>query len=86
MILKAKLVAGIIILKSTGRPIWDTDSDGMSDQRETENGFNPKNNKDGIDDKNGNGYADLEEYLNSLVSVQKQATLFHNFRNPNEIK
>lgn len=57
MILKAKLVAGIIILRSTGRPIWDTDNDAIPDQWETENGFNPKNNKDGIDDKNGNGYA-----------------------------
>ncbi|MCK5371219.1 MAG: pectate lyase [Cyclobacteriaceae bacterium] len=50
---------------------WDTDSDGMPDKWETKMGFDPKNGKDGNGDKNGNGFTNLEEYLNSLVSIQK---------------
>ncbi len=50
---------------------WDADHDGMPDSWETKMGFDPNNGKDGNGDKNGNGFTNLEEYLNSLVSLQK---------------
>lgn len=46
----------------------DRDHDGMPDQWETENGLNPDNPADRNGDANGNGYTNLEEYLNSIVT------------------
>lgn len=64
-----KEVGGWDFYKTEIRPAnWDTDSDGMPDKWETARGLDPKNGKDGKDDQNGNGYSNLEEYLNSLVS------------------
>lgn len=47
----------------------DTDQDGMPDTWETDNGLNPNDPADRNDDKVGNGYTNLEEYLNELVST-----------------
>lgn len=46
---------------------WDTDRDGLPDAWETAHGLNPKDATDGADDRNRDGYTNLEEYLNSLV-------------------
>lgn len=63
-----KEVGGWDFYKTVQRPAnWDTDGDGMPDTWEITNGFDPKNKKDGNEDKNGNGYTNLEEYINELV-------------------
>jgi hypothetical protein len=46
---------------------WDTDGDGMPDEWEKAHGLDPNNPADGNDDLNGDGYTNLEKYLNSLV-------------------
>ena len=47
---------------------WDTDGDGMPNGWETKNGFNPNDESDGALDPDGDGYSNLEEYLNELAS------------------
>jgi hypothetical protein len=55
-------------LPSASRPAgFDTDQDGMPDAWETANGLNPANAADRNADADGDGYTNLEEYLNSLV-------------------
>jgi len=46
---------------------WDTDGDGMPDAWETAHGLNPDDPEDRNADLNGDGYTNLEKYLNSLV-------------------
>ncbi|WP_169788192.1 T9SS type A sorting domain-containing protein [Rufibacter tibetensis] len=46
----------------------DTDGDGMPDAWETQKGLNPNNAADRNNDANGDGYTNLEEYLNGLLS------------------
>ncbi len=50
-----------------GTPPVDTDRDGMTDAWESAVGLNPNDASDGPKDRNGDGYTNLEEYLNSLV-------------------
>ena len=45
----------------------DTDQDGMPDEWENANGLNPNDKTDGACDS-GNGYTNLEVYMNSLVA------------------
>jgi pectate lyase len=49
-------------------PRLDRDRDGMPDQWETECGLNPGNPADRNADRDADGYTNLEEYLNSLVT------------------
>ena len=44
----------------------DSDLDGMPDRWENVNGYNLSNNSDGNSDSDGDGYTNLEEYLNEL--------------------
>ncbi|GAB4024433.1 pectate lyase family protein [Spirosoma gilvum] len=53
-----------------GTPYVDSDKDGMPDSWETKNGLNPKDPSDASQDKNKDGYTNIEDYLNSVVSVQ----------------
>lgn len=53
---------------ANGTPLTDSDHDGMPDSYETQNGFNPNNAADGAQDSNGDGYTNLEDYLNSLAA------------------
>ena len=47
-------------------PIADTDRDGMPDAWEKQRGLDPASANDGHGDRNGDGYTNLEEYLNDL--------------------
>lgn len=46
---------------------WDTDDDGMPDDWEKRAGLNPSDPHDGNQDRDGDGYTNLENYLNALV-------------------
>ena len=51
---------------AAGTPPQDSDHDGMPDSWEAAHGLNPNNN-DSAQDRNGDGYTNIEEYLNDLV-------------------
>ena len=51
-----------------GTPYKDSDNDGIPDEWETKNGLNPKDGSDSAKYAS-NGYTNIENYLNSLVSV-----------------
>ena len=46
----------------------DTDRDGMPDAWETKRGLSPSSAADGNGDDDGDGYTNLEEYLNELAA------------------
>lgn len=54
----------------TGKSYIDTDNDGIPDAWEIKNGLNPKDASDASRYKSKDGYTNIEEYLNSLVSVK----------------
>jgi hypothetical protein len=55
-------------LATTTRPAdFDSDQDGMPNTWETAQGLDPSDPADGNGDADGDGYTNLEEYLNSLV-------------------
>jgi hypothetical protein len=60
-------VGGWPELKSA-EPPRDRDGDGMPDVWEKQHGFNPDDPADGNADANGDGYTNLEEYLNGIGS------------------
>ena len=62
-----KEVGGWPRLQSFPAP-HDQDRDGMPDSWEKANGLNPIEDDDGNADRNGDGYTNLEEYLNSLCN------------------
>ncbi len=45
-------------------PCADSDSDGMPDVWEEQFGLNVHDPSDGVADENGNGYTNIEEFLN----------------------
>jgi len=50
------------------RPVdWDTDRDGMPSAWENANGLDPQDSEDRNGDRDGDGYTNLEDYLNGLV-------------------
>jgi hypothetical protein len=51
-------------LLASGTPPVDSDHDGMPDAWETSHGLNPGNAADGPQDADGDGFTNLEEYLN----------------------
>jgi len=53
-----------------GEPAADGDLDGMPDAWETERGLDPTDPADAWQDRDGDGYPNLEEYLNALVAGQ----------------
>jgi pectate lyase len=50
----------------SGTPDLDSDNDGIPDWWEIKYGLNPKDPADASQDKNGDGYTNLEKYLNGL--------------------
>ncbi|WP_373653267.1 pectate lyase [Schlesneria sp. DSM 10557] len=59
-------VGGWPLLKSKSPP-QDRDGDGMSDKWEVASGLNPDDPEDRNQDRDSDGFTNLEEYLNSLV-------------------
>jgi pectate lyase len=53
---------------SAGTPPPDRDEDGMPDEWETAHGLDPGNAKDATDDRDSDGYTNIEEYINSLIA------------------
>jgi hypothetical protein len=47
---------------------WDTDGDGMPDYWEIEHGLNPNDPSDRNGDYSGDGYSNLEKYLNEVAA------------------
>lgn len=61
-----KEVGGWFEASSTASP-KDTDGDGMPDAWETAHKLNPKDASDAAKDRDGDGYTNIEEYVNGLV-------------------
>ena len=54
------------------RPPPDRDRDGMPDAWETAHGLNPDDPSDAAADRDGDGYANLEECTNQLAQTARQ--------------
>jgi pectate lyase len=52
---------------AAGTALSDADNDGMPDSWETAHGLNPNSSADGNLDRDGDGYTNIEEYINSLI-------------------
>lgn len=50
-----------------GNPIRDSDKDGIPDKWEIKHGLNPHNPNDANEDYNGDGYTNIEKYINSIL-------------------
>ena len=71
MINSQRDVGGWPTLRSA-RPRGDRDRDGMPDQWESDHDTDPDNAPDGNQDRDNDGYSNLEEYLNSLVPALEE--------------
>lgn len=58
-------------LLASGVAPHDSDGDGMPDEWERGMRFDPHNPEDAQADHNGDGYTNLEDYLQSLIDVQR---------------
>jgi hypothetical protein len=54
-----------------GNPYKDSDNDGMPDEWEKRFNLNPKDPSDAIKDCNGDGYTNIEKYINGIDPIQK---------------
>lgn len=54
-----------------GTPYVDTDGDGMPDEWEVANGLNPNDPNDANGDCNGDGYTNIEKYINGIDTKVK---------------
>jgi hypothetical protein len=68
--------AGYPVYNSAAPPA-DSDLDGMPDEWEARYKFNPRDASDANGDKDGDGYTNIEEYINSTDPTQ-----FVDYRNP----
>jgi hypothetical protein len=65
----------LVATPTVSRPAgFDTDNDGMPDAWETMHGLNP-NGADNNDDADGDGYTNLEEYINEIAAWPATAAL-----------
>jgi len=53
------------------KPWKDSDGDGMPDEWETENGLNPQDASDANKDCTGDGYTNIEKYINDIPTNVK---------------
>jgi hypothetical protein len=53
-----------------GQPVKDSDSDGMTNDWEEKYGLDPHNASDAADDLNGDGYTNIEDFLNGLAPTE----------------
>jgi hypothetical protein len=49
-----------------GEPYADADNDGMPDDWESKHALDPKDPADAANDQNGDGYTNIEDFLNGL--------------------
>ena len=54
-----------------GDPYLDSDHDGMPDAWEIANGLNPNDPSDAVKDCNGDGYTNIEKYINGIDTKKK---------------
>ena len=54
-----------------GKPRKDSDGDGMPDDWEIANGLNPNDPSDANGDINGDGYTNIEKYINGIDTHKK---------------
>ena len=54
-----------------GQPVVDSDNDGMPDAWEKANGLNPNDPTDAVKDCNGDGYTNIEKYINGIDTKKK---------------
>lgn len=54
-----------------GQPVLDSDKDGMPDAWEKANGLNPNDPSDAVKDCNGDGYTNIEKYINGMDTKKK---------------
>lgn len=54
-----------------GKPYKDSDGDGMPDSWEKANGLNPNDPSDANGDINGDGYTNIEKYINGIDTRKK---------------
>ena len=54
-----------------GKSILDSDNDGMPDAWEKANGLNPNDPTDAVKDCNGDGYTNIEKYINGIDTKKK---------------
>lgn len=54
-----------------GEPYVDTDKDGMPDEWEKANGLNPNDPSDANEDCTGDGYTNIEKYINAIPTTVK---------------
>lgn len=69
MIINSQTEVGGWPVLAAGTPWIDRDADGMPDDWETSQGFDPVNPADGASDRDGDGFTNLEDWLNSLAFV-----------------
>jgi hypothetical protein len=54
-----------------GTPYKDSDKDGMPDEWEKKYGLNPNDSSDAVKDLNGDGYTNIEKYINGIDPTKK---------------
>jgi hypothetical protein len=54
-----------------GKPYKDSDKDGMPDEWEIANGLNPNDPSDAVKDCTGDGYTNIEKYINGISTKEK---------------
>ena len=54
-----------------GKPYKDSDKDGMPDEWEIANGLNPNDPSDAVKDCTGDGYTNIEKYINGISTRRR---------------
>jgi hypothetical protein len=65
-----KEVGGWPVYRTAKAPV-DSDGDGMPDAWEKAHGLDPRDASDAAKDRDGDGYTNIEEYINSLVRAPR---------------